>query len=111
VYVDRGLEVARDLIEKLFWPRMEAYVRGECDRDHKTALQELAAQDVGQVPQYRVEQRGPDHAKEFTATVFISGDRYGRGRGRSKKEAEQRAARQAYERLAAEGPAEEAGEA
>lgn len=111
VYVDRGLVAARELIERLFWPRMAAYVRGEGDRDHKTALQELAAQDVGQVPQYRVEQRGPDHAKEFTATVFIAGDRYGRGRGRSKKEAEQRAARQAYERLVAEGPPEEAGEA
>jgi ribonuclease-3 len=111
VYVDRGLDAAGDLIERLFWPRMEAYVRGEGDRDHKTALQELAAQDVGQVPQYRVEQKGPDHAKEFTATVLIGGERYGRGRGRSKKEAEQRAARQAYERLVAEGPAEEAGEA
>jgi ribonuclease-3 len=111
VYVDRGLDAARDLIERLFWPRMEAYVRGEGDRDHKTALQELAAQDVGQVPQYRVEQKGPDHAKEFTATVLIAGERYGLGRGRSKKEAEQRAARQAYERLVAEVASEEAGEA
>jgi len=111
VYVDRGLDSARELIERIFWPRMEAYVRGEGDRDHKTALQELAAQDIGQVPQYRVEEKGPDHAKEFTATVLIGGERYGSGRGRSKKEAEQRAARRAYERLANEGPAEEAGEA
>ncbi|MGH2674715.1 MAG: ribonuclease III [Actinomycetota bacterium] len=111
VYVDRGLDGARRLIERLFWPRMEAYARGEGDRDHKTALQELAAQDVGQVPQYRVEERGPDHAKEFTATVLIAGERYGDGRGRSKKEAEQRAARQAYDRLVSEGPAEEVGEA
>lgn len=111
VYLDRGLDSARELIERIFWPRMEAYVRGEGDRDHKTALQELAAQDIGQVPQYRVEEKGPDHAKEFTATVLIGGERYGSGRGRSKKEAEQRAARQAYERLANEGPAEEAGEA
>ncbi len=111
VYVDRGLDAAREVIERLFWPRMEAYVRGEGDRDHKTALQELAAQDVGQVPQYRVEQQGPDHAKEFTATVFIAGDLYGRGRGRSKKEAEPRAAREAYDHLAAEGPAGQAGEA
>jgi ribonuclease-3 len=74
VYIDRGLDAARALIERLFWPRM-------------------------------------DHAKEFTATVFIAGDRYGRGRGRSKKEAEQRAAREAYDRLVSEGPAEEAGEA
>jgi len=58
-----------------------------------------------------VEQKGPDHAKEFTAMVLIAGDRYGKGRGRSKKEAEQRAAREAHERLIAEGPSEEAGEA
>jgi ribonuclease III len=112
VYLDRGLDVARRLIERLFWPRMEAYARGEGDRDYKTGLQELAAQDIGTVPQYRVEERGPDHAKEFTATVFLSGEAFGTGVGRSKKEAEQRAARKAYDRLLAESPARvEAGEA
>jgi ribonuclease-3 len=112
VYLDRGLDVARRLIERLFWPRMEAYARGEGDRDYKTGLQELAAQDIGMVPQYRVEERGPDHAKEFTATVFLSGEAFGTGVGRSKKEAEQRAARKAYDRLLAESPARvEAGEA
>ena len=103
IYVDRGLGVAADAIERLFWPRMAAYARGEGDRDFKTGLQELAAQDVGTVPQYRVEERGPDHAKEFTATVFLDGQQYGRGRGRSKKEAEQQAARQAFDRLSSEG--------
>ena len=44
VYLDRGLDVARELIERLFRPRMEAYVRGEGDRDYKTILQELASQ-------------------------------------------------------------------
>jgi ribonuclease-3 len=103
IYVDRGLGVAADAIERLFWPRMAAYVRGEGDRDFKTGLQELAAQDVGTVPQYRVEEKGPDHAKEFTATVFLDGQRYGKGQGRSKKEAEQQAARQAFDRLSSEG--------
>jgi ribonuclease III len=111
VYLDRGLESARGLIERLFWPRMVAYVRGEGDRDYKTGLQEVAAQDLGAVPQYRVTEEGPDHAKEFSATVFLSGREYGSGSGRSKKEAEQRAAREAYARLMTEGPAEEAGEA
>jgi ribonuclease-3 len=82
---------------------MAAYARGEGDRDYKTGLQELAAQDVGTVPQYRVQEEGPDHAKEFTATVFLDGQPYGRGQGRSKKEAEQRAARQAFDRLSSEG--------
>jgi ribonuclease-3 len=99
VYVDRGLRVAVDLIRRLFWPRMAAYVRGEGDRDYKTILQELAAQDVGRLPEYRVEERGPDHEKEFTATVYLGGQQFGRGTGRSKKEAEQRAAREAYARF------------
>lgn len=103
IYVDRGLGAVADAIERLFWPRMAAYARGEGDRDYKTGLQELAAQDVGTVPQYRVQEEGPDHAKEFTATVFLDGQPYGKGQGRSKKEAEQRAARQAFDRLSTEG--------
>jgi ribonuclease III len=103
IYVDRGLGAVADAIERLFWPRMAAYARGEGDRDYKTGLQELAAQDVGTVPQYRVQEEGPDHAKEFTATVFLDGHPYGRGQGRSKKEAEQQAARQAFDRLSSEG--------
>ena len=103
VYLDRGIEVAREVIEGLFRPRIEAYVRGEGDRDYKTSLQELAAQDLGRLPEYRVEERGPDHEKEFTATVYLAGRELGRGTGRSKKEAEQRAAREAHARLASEG--------
>lgn len=105
IYVDRGLAAAADVIERLFWPRMAAYARGEGDRDYKTGLQELAAQDVGTVPQYRVVEEGPDHAKEFTATVLLDGQPYGKGQGRSKKEAEQQAARQAFDRLSSEGDA------
>jgi ribonuclease-3 len=93
------MKAAQSIIERLFWPRVTAYVRGEGDRDYKTILQELAAQDLGRLPEYRVAERGPDHEKEFTATVYLSGQMFGRGTGRSKKEAEQRAAREAYERF------------
>jgi ribonuclease-3 len=102
IYVDRGLGQASDVIERLFWPRMAAYARGEGGRDYKTGLQELAAQDIGSIPQYRVLEEGPDHDKRFTATVFLGGEPYGSGRGRSKKEAEQEAAREAFDRLAEE---------
>lgn len=98
-YLDRGLDVARELIERLFRPRMEAYARGEGDRDYKTILQELASQELRALPEYRIEDRGPDHEKEFTATVLIAGDPLGTGVGRSKKEAEQQAAREAYARI------------
>ena len=101
VYLDRGLDVARKLIERLFGPRMEAYARGEGERDYKTGLQELASQDLRSLPEYRISERGPDHQKEFTATVYLEGRRWGRGLGHSKKEAEQQAAREAYLKLSA----------
>jgi ribonuclease III len=99
VYLDAGLKKTQELLHRLFWPRMLAWVRGEGARDYKTILQELAAQDVGRLPEYRVEERGPDHEKEFTARVFLGGRQYGLGTGRSKKEAEQRAAREAFEHV------------
>jgi len=103
VYLDGGIDAARPIIERLFWPRMEAYVRGEGERDYKTILQERASQDLRELPDYRIQERGPDHEKEFTATVLLGGRVLGRGIGRSKKEAEQKAAREAYERLLEEG--------
>jgi ribonuclease-3 len=99
VYLDLGQGAATELIERLFRPRMEAYVRGEGDRDYKTILQELASQALHTMPDYRIDERGPDHAKEFTATVFLGGEPMGTGVGRSKKEAEQQAAREAHERI------------
>jgi ribonuclease III len=101
VYLDLGLDEVTRLVERLFRPRMEAYVRGEGERDFKTLLQELASHDLGSMPEYRLQDRGPDHQKEFTATVYLEGKALGRGIGRSKKEAEQQAAREAYQRIAA----------
>src|SRR5581483_10081709 len=94
-----ALEAARGLIERLFRPRMIAYVRGEGERDFKTMLQELASQDLRALPEYRITERGPDHEKEFTATVHLAGRAWGTGVGRSKKEAEQQAAHEAYLKL------------
>jgi ribonuclease-3 len=99
VYLDQGLDVARELIDRLFRPRMDAYVRGEGDRDYKTILQELSSRSLGSTPEYRLAERGPDHEKEFTATVLLGGEEMGTGIGRSKKEAEQQAAREAYGRI------------
>ena len=99
-YLDKGLDETRSLIERLFWPRMEAYARGEGDRDYKMTLQELASRELGAAPEYRVSSQGPDHAKQFTATVFLRGEPHGSGRGRSKKEAEQHAAREALDLIA-----------
>jgi ribonuclease-3 len=99
IYLDRGLDAARDLIVRVFRPRMIAYVRGEGARDYKTILQELASSEMHALPDYRISERGPDHEKEFTATVHLAGEQWGSGIGRSKKEAEQQAAHEAYLRL------------
>jgi ribonuclease-3 len=106
VYLDLGLDTARALIERLFAPRLAAYVRGEGDRDFKTILQELASQRLRSLPSYEVADEGPDHQKEFTASVSVAGERLGWGAGRTKKEAEQHAAREAYERLRERGGGE-----
>jgi ribonuclease-3 len=103
VYLDRGLTAASKLITRLFRPRMIAYVRGEGERDYKTILQELASAEVHALPEYRISERGPDHEKEFTATVYLAGTSWGSGTGRSKKEAEQQAAHEAYVALTEQG--------
>ncbi|MEO8422385.1 MAG: ribonuclease III [Actinomycetota bacterium] len=101
IYLDRGPVVSRELIERLFRPLMEEYMSGKGKRrDYKTILQELSSQELRSMPEYRIEERGPDHAKEFTATVYVAGEELGTGTGRSKKEAEQQAAREAQSRIA-----------
>jgi ribonuclease-3 len=67
-------------------------------RDYKTRLQELTAR-FGHRPVYRVEGSGPDHDRWFIAVVAVDGTDYGTGEGRSKKQAEQEAARLALETL------------
>jgi ribonuclease-3 len=69
--------------------------------DWKTSLQELTASEALGVPEYHVEESGPDHAKSFTAVVRVGGESYGDGSGRSKKEAEQQAAEAAWTRIRA----------
>ncbi|KAA2253590.1 ribonuclease III [Solihabitans fulvus] len=96
VYLAHGIDTARQVIHRLFDPLLaEAPLRG-AGLDWKTSLQELTATAGLGVPEYRVEDQGPDHRKEFTATVLVAGRGYGSGDGRTKKEAEQKAAEAAY---------------
>lgn len=108
VYLDGGYEAARALIMGLLGERIEQAAAGPGGQDFKTRLQELAARRFDQLPQYDVDDEGPDHAKRFFATVRIAGRLFGSGEGRSKKQAEQAAARVAWEALQADEP-EEAG--
>jgi ribonuclease-3 len=100
VYLDGGVDAARALIDRLFSARLERAAL-QLDRlDYKTLLQELCARLRDTAPVYVLAETGPDHEKQFTATVLVGGTALGEGVGRSKKAAEQAAAEQACERLA-----------
>jgi ribonuclease III len=102
VYLDRGLEAAGDLVHRLFDPVIENSARLGAGLDWKTSLQELTAAKFLGVPEYRVEESGPDHQKSFRATVRVAGRAFGSGSGKSKKEAEQQAAEAAYKTISKE---------
>lgn len=91
-YLSAGTEVAREFVLRLTAPVMEASVRLGAGTDWKTALQELTAAAGLGVPSYAITDTGPDHAKSFTADAVVAGSALGHGEGRSKKEAEQKAA-------------------
>ncbi|TCP52019.1 RNAse III [Tamaricihabitans halophyticus] len=96
VYLQHGIDTARDLVHRLFATLLAEAPRRGAGLDWKTSLQELTASEGLGVPEYQVDDQGPDHRKEFTATVLIGGKPYGQGEGTTKKEAEQRAAETAW---------------
>ena len=102
VYLSGGFESAAALVHLLFDPMLEAAAAMGAGLDWKTSLQELSAtHDLG-VPEYLIEDEGPDHLKTFTARVRVAERTHGHGVGRSKKEAEQQAAESAYRTISAE---------
>jgi ribonuclease-3 len=100
VYLDGGYEEAFRVIEKLYTPLLEG-MKGELqDQDFKTRLQEFTQRRLNITPHYIVtDEEGPDHDKTFEVVISFGGKTYGKGRGRSKKEAEQRAAEEALRSL------------
>jgi ribonuclease III len=99
IYLHHGIEVAREVILRLFGSLLDAAPTLGAGLDWKTSLQELtAARGLG-APSYVVTSTGPDHDKEFTAVVVVMETEYGSGVGRSKKEAEQKAASAAWNAL------------
>ncbi|GAA2014645.1 ribonuclease III [Nocardioides kribbensis] len=95
-----GFETSARVVHRLFDPLIEAASAMGAGLDWKTSLQELAAEHTLGVPEYVIEDDGPDHMKTFTAQVRVADRLYGNGNGRSKKEAEQAAAETAYGEIA-----------
>ena len=107
VYIDRGLAVATELVHRLFDPLIEQAAALGAGLDWKTSLQELCASLSVGVPDYVIEESGPDHQKAFIARVRVGDELFGAGHGASKKEAEQHAAQAAYQALLARQSSDE----
>jgi ribonuclease-3 len=100
VYLDGGKDGAAALILRFFEDLIKRTCAARGTLDYKTELQELCQERLKLLPEYKVvSESGPDHQKQFEVELTIKGLLYGRGSGRSKKEAEQRAAKEALEKL------------
>src|SRR5271170_2508112 len=102
VYMDGGMEAADALVHRLFDPVIAKSARLGAGLDWKTSLQELTAARMLGVPDYQVEESGPDHQKSFRAAVRVGGRVLGSGQGPTKKAAEQHAAETAWNAINAE---------
>lgn len=98
VYLDGGFEPLKELIEKLFFERLDK--PAQKDVDYKSKLQEYIQRDPDQTIVYSIiNEQGPDHDKHFTVGLFINDKQVSTGTGRSKKIAQQNAAQKAMEIL------------
>lgn len=93
IYLDGGLEPAREFILRHMGPEIEKEVEGEHGSNFKSHLQQVAQHEFGSTPQYNVlDEKGPDHSKCFKVAAVIDRYNYPAAWGRNKKEAEQKAA-------------------
>jgi len=97
VYLDAGWDAARPLVLRLVGDRLARAAAEPDDFDHKSRLQELTVRQGAGIPRYVVAGSGPDHDRHYVAEVFVGGVLKGAGEGSSKKDAEQDAARTAWQ--------------
>ena len=97
IFLDGGYDEAKQFVMTFIEPEVKNIKRKPA-KDFKTTLQEIVQKNPGEKLEYRmVSESGPDHDKHFVAEVLLNSNAIGRGGGRSKKEAEQQAAREALE--------------
>jgi ribonuclease-3 len=103
VFLDSGYETVKSVILGLFKDRIADAINKKEGYDFKSELQEKCQSLYGMLPEYRiVKQEGEEHKKVFTAEVYIDGRAYGSGVGKSKKDAQMAAAKEALEKLSNE---------
>lgn len=100
IYLDRGMEAARDFIKKHLLSKIPGLLSQKSLKDPKSLFQEIAQAKERVSPKYRVLRAiGPDHNKIFTVGVFVNNRQVGAGEGKSKQEAEQDAAKDALDKI------------
>ncbi len=100
VFLNYGFDTAYSIISKLLVKKIKAVTEKRIFFDYKTTLQEYTQEHFGTLPEYMlVKESGPAHKKTYTFEVKVNGEIYGQGRGRSKKSAEQMAAKVALRRM------------
>ncbi len=105
MYLDGGIGPARAFVVKHMGPEIEAAVDGELGGNYKSQLQQYAQREHGSTPTYLLlDEKGPDHSKCFKMAAQVGSVRYQPAWGRNKKEAEQRAARNALSELCGQEP-------
>lgn len=93
LYLDQGYDVVEKFIEKTLLPKTDEIVNKKLWRDAKSLVQEKAQEFVGVTPAYKVlSEAGPDHDKHFTVGIYFAKNLIAEGKGKSKQEAEQKAA-------------------
>lgn len=101
LYLDQGMEAVYVFLSHTVFPKIDEGAFSHV-MDYKSQLQELVQRDAAGVIEYKIHQeKGPAHNKEFVSNVFLNGEIKGTGIGRSKKEAEQKAAEQALKNVKA----------
>ncbi|MGG3842404.1 ribonuclease III [Anoxybacillus kestanbolensis] len=99
LYLDQGMEAVVQFLEKTIFPKIREGAFSHV-MDYKSQLQEFVQRDGSGVLEYKIlQEKGPAHNKEFVSRVSLNGEELGIGVGRSKKEAEQRAAQMALAKL------------
>jgi ribonuclease-3 len=99
IYLECGFEKSTEVVRSLIKDTLESAIAKGAGLDGKTALQELVAAQGKGSPEYLVSESGPDHDKNFIAVAMVAGSAISEGTGKSKREAEQSAARSAFELL------------
>ncbi len=99
IYMESGFQKTSEIVGQLIEKTLASAVEKGAGLDGKTALQELVALTGRGAPEYLVTETGPDHDKSFTAFAMVAGEAIAQGEGKSKREAEQIAARVAFELL------------